>query len=135
MRRFKETMIAITALTLVLVTAAMAADPTPTVDSVLAIEYNNGVFAAAVLAHGPEPLALARLLVNDVEVVPDRADHIVLRPARNLTLFKFTKFGPEAVIQAGDVVTAEVTDVTGNTAEKSVNCAPGQIFHQLVVCR
>ena len=52
-------MIAIAALTLVLGTNALAADLTPSIDSVLAIEYDNGVFAAAVLAHGPDHLALA----------------------------------------------------------------------------
>jgi hypothetical protein len=133
MRRFKVTMVAIAALALLLATNAMAADPT--VDSVLAIEYDNGVFAAAVLAHGPAPLALARLFVNDVEVIADKDGHVVLLPAKNLTLFKFTKFGPDAVIKAGDVVTAEVTDINNHTAEKSVNCVQSRIFHQLVVCR
>ena len=51
-------MIAIVALTLVLGTGALAADLTPSIDSVLAIEYDNGV-APAVLAHGPDHLALA----------------------------------------------------------------------------
>ena len=134
MRRFNQSLIAIAALTLLLATRVMAADPGPTVDSVVAVEYASGVFAAAVLAHGPEPLGDAQLLVNDSPVVPDRVDHIVLRPARNLTLFKFTVFGPETVVDPGDEVTAVVTDMQGNTAEKTVRCAQGRVFRQLVLC-
>jgi hypothetical protein len=130
-------MVAIAALALLLATNAMAADPT--VDSVLAIEYDNGVFAAAVLAHGPVPLAFATLFVDDgageVEVIPDKEGHVVLLPAKNLTLFKLTVLGPEAVIQPGNSVRAEVTDMAGHMAEKSVNCVRGRIFRQLVVCR
>ena len=48
MRRFKVTTVAIAALAILMATNAMAADPN--VDSMLAIEYDNGVFAAAVLA-------------------------------------------------------------------------------------
>jgi hypothetical protein len=130
-------MFAIAALALLLATSAMAADLT--VDSVLAIQYDNKVFAAAVLAHGPNPLALVRLVVindgSEVEVQPDREGHFVLLPAKNLTLFKLTKFGPEPVIQPGFRVRAEVTDMEANTAEKVVDCLYGRIFHQLVVCR
>ena len=133
MRRFKVTMVAIAALALLLATSAMAADPT--VDSVLAIEYDSGVFAAAVLAHGPAPLAFADLFVNGVQVTDAKESHIVLLRAKNLTLFKFILSGPGAVIQPGDSVSAEVTDISGNTAEKTVGCAAGRLLHQLVICR
>ena len=136
MRRFIVTMVAVTGLVFLLAASAMAADPT--VDSVLAIEYDNGVFAAAVLAHGPAPLAFAQLFVNDgtgeVEVIPDKEAHIVLLPAKNLTLFKFTVLGPEPVIKPGYSVRAEVTDINNHTAEKLVGCVQGRLFRQLVVC-
>lgn len=138
MRRSKVTAVAIAVLALLVASSAMAANDL-TVDSVLAIEYDNGVFAAAVLAHGPVPLAWAKLSVKDkfgnfVEVVPDRESQVVIWPAKNLTLFKFFKFGPDAVIQPGYEVKAEVTDTNGDEEEKVVNCVQGR-FHQLVVCR
>ena len=105
----------------------------------LAIEYDNGVFAAAVLAHGLFPPAWAKLSVNDgsdnfVHVVPDRESQVVIWPAKNLTLSKFFKFGPDAVIQPGYQVKAEVTDTNGVEEEKVVNFVQRR-FHQLVVCR
>lgn len=103
------------AILLALATSAMAAGPI--VDAVLAIEYDHGVFA------------------NGVVIVPDRASEVVLGSARNLTLFKFTKFGAEAVVAPGDEVTAFVTDLTGITTEASINCAAGRLLRQLVVCR
>ena len=114
-------------------TTAQAANPS--VDSVLAIEYDSGVFAAAVLAHGTSPLMLSRILVNDVEIDADKTDHIVLGTRQNVTLFKFAKKGAEPVVSPGDMLTAEVTDTNGATTAKTVKCIQGRLFHQLVVCR
>jgi hypothetical protein len=107
----------------------------PTVDTVLAVEYDSGVFSAAVLAHGPDLLTAALLKVNGVVVIPDRTNHIILNAAKNLTLFTLTKFGPDPVVRAGDTVTADVTDLQGDMAEKSVTCTTGRHVRQLVVCR
>lgn len=106
-----------------------------TVDAVLAVEYNSGVFTAAVLAHGPDHLAFVHLFVNDVEVVPDKSNHIVLNPAKNLTLLTLTKSGPGPVVQLGNVEKTEVTDMQGDTADKSVTYQAGQRLRQLVVWR
>lgn len=116
-----------------LATGAMAA--ALTVDSALAVQYDHGVFSAAVLAHGPTQMADAHLLVNDVAVVPDRTNQTVLRRATNLTLFTLTAFTSGDVVHPGDVVTAVVTDISGTTVEKSVTCSAGRFLHQLVVCR
>jgi hypothetical protein len=116
-------------------TAGTALAGDPTVNRVLAVEYNSGVFTAAVLAHGPDPLVAASVRVNGLPVVPDKTNHIVLNAAKNVTLFTLTKYGSTPVVQPGYVVEADVTDLQGDMAEKSVTCLAGQRLPQLVVCR
>lgn len=103
------------------------------VDAVYAAQYSFPFFIALVYAHGTQPLMDVQLLVNgETPVIEDRVQQYVLDPSRNLTLFVVKKYATH-VVQAGDTLTAVVTDNEGDAGEKTVSCR--LLWYHTVVCK
>jgi hypothetical protein len=93
------------------------------IDTVAAVDYRYGYFAATVVAHTDDPLGIAEahLLVNGSPIAVDRVDRYTIG---QYTIFTFIKNAN--VVSPGDTLTgvASLADLV-TTASKDALCTAG----------
>ena len=96
-----------------------------TVGSVTATQYQYPYFTALVQATGTTILADAHLVVNGTTVVQaDKVEQVNLDGRGTYVLWKIYKY-TTGVVRPGDTVTAVVSDLDGDSDDRSVPCGAG----------
>jgi hypothetical protein len=96
-----------------------------TAGSVTATQYSYPYFTALVQATGTMPLVDAHLVVNGTTVVQaDKVELVKLDPRGTYVLWKIYKYAT-GVVKPGDTVTAVVSDLDGDSDDRTIPCGAG----------
>ncbi|HYK02223.1 MAG TPA: hypothetical protein VE974_10735 [Thermoanaerobaculia bacterium] len=119
----KRTLLAVPALLALFALPASAG--VVTAGSVTVTQYSYPYFTALVQATGTMPLVDAHLVVNGTTVVrADKVELVKLDPRGTYVLWKIYKYAA-GVVKPGDTVTAVVSDLDGDSDDRTVPCGAG----------